>query len=169
MKKIFALSAFLLVLLLLLPLFALTAEEVAVTPSKPTVTTQTLPESKTFKVLLSDSNTVVNLSVEDYLFGVIAGEMPALYEVEALKAQAVCAYTFALWRQKSNASKGYDISDDYTVDQCYITPKAAQEKWGSKADEYEEKIRSAIKEVDNETHLPVQIVIGFHDTSLRSR
>ena len=45
------------------------------------------------KVLKDDK--VSEFSTNDYLFGVIAAEMPALYEKEAIKAQAVAAYTFA--------------------------------------------------------------------------
>lgn len=151
MKKIFAFSAFLLALLLLLPLLAL-KEDIPIaatsTPIQPIASTKA--DDNNFRVLLSETNSVTTLSIEDYLFGVIAGEMPALYENEALKAQAVCAYTFALWRKKGNKDKDYDISDDYTTDQCYITPETAQKKWGSKADEYEQKIRAAIKAVENE-------------------
>ncbi len=151
MRKILVFSVFILALLVLLPLFALGETTPAVTTNAPSeVAPLPLTQAKEFKVLLSETNTVTSLSVEDYLFGVLAGEMPALYEEEALKAQAVCAYTFALWRQKENTDKDYDISDDYTTDQCYITPEAARKKWGSKADEYEQKIRSAIKTVENE-------------------
>ena len=38
---------------------------------------------------------ILEYSINDYLFGVLAAEMPALYDEEALKAQAVAAYTFA--------------------------------------------------------------------------
>ena len=151
MKKIFAFSAFLLALLMLFPLLDLKEDIPAVETSTTVQTAEApTPNTKSFKVLMHDTNTVATLSVEDYLFGVIAGEMPALYESETLKAQTVCAYTFALWRKKGNSDKEYDISDDYTIDQCYITPDAARKKWGSKAGEYEQKIRDALKSVEDE-------------------
>ncbi|MBR6533596.1 MAG: stage II sporulation protein D [Clostridia bacterium] len=150
MKKILLFSALILAFLLLLPLSVLEAEFPSALP------TSTKPESKsekteTIKVLISQTGEIKEMSAEDYIFGVVAGEMPALYEKEALKAQAVCAYTFLKWRQKENSDKDYDITDDYTTDQCYISLSAAKEKWGDKADEYSEKIKSAINEVKSQT------------------
>jgi len=154
MKKIFLLSTVLLAVLLLLPLSVLNDEQKnfnanALTTTAPTTANPQAPiqKTETVKVLISSTNEIKEMPMEDYLFGVLAGEMPALYEAEALKAQAVCAYTFALWRKQGNSDKSYDISDDYTTDQCYISPEAANEKWGSKANEYETKMRSAIAEV----------------------
>ena len=155
MKKFFTLSVFLLALLLLLPLTALTENPLSSpvlaessTPSKPTATETT---TESIKVLISDTNKTVTLTREEYLFGVIAGEMPSLYETEALKAQAGCAYTFLKWRQKENRSKPYDITDNFQVDQCYISKESALEKWGSKADEYSQKIEDAIEGVKGQS------------------
>ncbi len=99
------------------------------------------------KVLMSATGEIEEFSLEDYLFGVVAAEMPALYESEALKAQTVAAYTYYLRKSETHASDGYNISDDYTVDQAFVTPEAAAEKWGDGAKEYEQKIRSAVKSV----------------------
>lgn len=151
MKKTLGFTAFLLIILLLLPLCVLS--ENIPTTSVPTQATLSAPEAEkesTLKILLADKGEIIELSVEDYLFGVLAGEMPALYEPEALKAQAVCAYTFALWRKNENADNNYDITNDYNTDQCYITPDDARKKWGDNADEYEKKLRDAIKAVKNE-------------------
>lgn len=151
MKKIFAISAILLSVLLLLPLSVLKEERVVQTQGpviSPLTETQTTDK---FKVLISETGKIEEMAAEDYIFGVLAGEMPALYEPEALKAQAVCAYTFALWRKLGNTDKDYDITDDYTKDQCYISLDATREKWGSKAAEYETKMRNAIAEVAGQT------------------
>ncbi|MBR2448000.1 MAG: stage II sporulation protein D [Clostridia bacterium] len=151
MKKIFLCTAMLLAVLLLLPLTALNKTETQNLTS--TQASAQLPEplnSATFKVLISETNQVEEMSAKDYLFGVIAGEMPALYEEEALKAQAVCAYTFALWRQKANNDKPYDITDNFKTDQCYISREAALKKWGSNAEEYAKKIEKIINETENQ-------------------
>lgn len=150
MKKIFSISIILLVTLLLLPLSVLNLEQEN-TPVLPTVN-QNKPSTSaenpnTIKVLMHETEKIEEMPVEDYLLGVVAGEMPALYEKEALKAQTVCAYTFMLWRQKANNDKDYDITDDYTTDQCFVPIETARERWGSHADEYTEKIKSAINEV----------------------
>ena len=63
--------------------------------------------------------TAVNvLGLEDYLGGVIAGEMPSLWPMPALKAQAIAARTYALYRARSRASWEYDVSAG-TSDQVY--------------------------------------------------
>lgn len=154
MRKFFALSVFLLAILLLLPLAALRENP----PSSPVLAVssansqraEAVQNTENFKVLISETGETETLTREEYLFGVVAGEMPALYEEEALKAQVVCAYTFLKWRQKENSDKAYDITDNYQIDQCYISEQKALEKWGSKADEYKQKIESAIKSVSGQ-------------------
>lgn len=98
------------------------------------------------RILITDTGEIEELDVEDYLFGVVSAEMPALYHEEALKAQAVVAYTYFL-NKKEQSGAEYDITDDFTKDQAFVTVKSAREKWGDKADEYENKIRRAIKSV----------------------
>ena len=110
-------------------------------------TEQVYKETEEVKVKLSATNEVVTMPLSDYLFGVVAAEMPALYEVEALKAQTVAAYTYFLVQKEGNADKGYDITDDYTVDQAFILAEKAREKWGGGAKNYESKIRSAVEAV----------------------
>ena len=60
------------------------------------------------------------LSLREYLYGVVPSEMPSSYPMEALKAQAVCARSFA-WRQmRSNSYKAYGADvDDTTAFQVY--------------------------------------------------
>lgn len=100
------------------------------------------------KVLKDDK--VLQLSTKDYIFGVVAAEMPALYHEEALKAQAVAAYTFACYQKANNANTKYDISADPKTAQCFITRDEAKAKWEEKADEYEQKIDNCISEVEDQ-------------------
>lgn len=149
MKKIFISAMILLAFLILLPLTALKPAKNS-TPIPTSIPIDLSKSTDTFKVLISQTDKVEEIVVKDYLFGVVSAEMPALYETEALKAQAVCAYTFALWRQQQNADKPYDITDNFKTDQCYISRQEALKKWGSKADEYAKKIESAINDTQNE-------------------
>ncbi|GIM29684.1 stage II sporulation protein D [Clostridium polyendosporum] len=48
------------------------------------------------KVYNSKLNTIQEIPLEDYIYGVVAAEMPVSFEIEALKAQAVAARTFAI-------------------------------------------------------------------------
>jgi stage II sporulation protein D len=52
------------------------------------------------------SGKTVTLDLEDYVAGVVAGEMPATFELEALKAQAVAARTYALSKMKRAEESG---------------------------------------------------------------
>ena len=79
-----------------------------------------LPEQRSLQVLMSDG-TVYRMGLEDYVLGVVLGEMPASFEEEALKAQAVVARTYAL-REKRHQNA--DICTDHTCCQSYCDPKA---------------------------------------------
>ncbi len=130
------------VLMLLIPLTAAAPGEPPVTPA---VGEDITEEPQQVRVKMQATGDVETYSLEDYLFGVVAAEMPALYEEEALKAQTVAAYTYYI--RKKNSEGDYDITDDYRVDQAFITPAAAKEKWGDGAEKYSSRILSAVKEV----------------------
>lgn len=56
---------------------------------------------------------IVNeLDVEDYLYGVLRGEVSHRWPIEALKAQAIAARTFALYQRSISADKDYDLTCD---------------------------------------------------------
>ena len=71
------------------------------------------------------------MALEDYVCGVVAGEMPVEFDAEALKAQAVIARTFALTRIL-NATDGThgDLCDDYRHCQAYYDEAQLKERWG---------------------------------------
>ncbi|MGN1444035.1 MAG: SpoIID/LytB domain-containing protein, partial [Acutalibacteraceae bacterium] len=78
--------------------------------------------SETIKVLRTQSGRVIDVELYDYVVGCVAGEMPAYYEKEALKAQAVACYTYARWIT-ANADGGineYDVSDSADKHQRYL-------------------------------------------------
>lgn len=106
-------------------------------------------KNDTFRVCDMQTDTVSVMTADEYIFGVLAAEMPALYENEALKAQAVAAYTLACRRRADNKDKSYDITTDYTVDQSYITRSEAKKRWGDKYDEYSKKLEKAVGDVKN--------------------
>lgn len=63
--------------------------------------------------------TVINeVDLEDYLKGVVPSEMPSSWELEALKAQAIAARSYALANLGKRASFGYDLKDT-PEDQAY--------------------------------------------------
>lgn len=74
---------------------------------------------------LSGEKRVIKLKLEDYIVGTVAAEMPASFEMEALKAQAVCARTYALRKIIDNHKYplGADLADDINTCQAYISPE----------------------------------------------
>ncbi|MBR3753598.1 MAG: stage II sporulation protein D [Clostridia bacterium] len=122
------------------------------------------------KVLLKEEGEVIEVELREYLLGVLAAEMPATYHEEALKAQAVTAYTYLLYRRGVQAEKpdatlkGADLSDDSSTHQGYLTAEAREKKWGDKAKTYEKKLTEAIEAVSGEviTFEGKPIMAAFH-------
>ena len=81
---------------------------------------------------------VEEMNVEAYVVGVVLAEMPASFETEALKAQAVAARTFAL---RELRHKNANVCTDSGCCQAYIDPK---DYGGSKASL--EKIRESVND-----------------------
>lgn len=133
---------------------------------------QTAPQAlydgeRTLRVL--DGGTVREMTLADYLVGVTAAEMPASFEQEALKAQAVAARTYTLYKLVSGSNHGdtADICTDSTCCQAYISIEDARANWGGEAAAYEAKIREAVTGTDGEAVLygGVPILAVFHSSS----
>ena len=70
--------------------------------------------------------TILNIFVEDYLYGVVGYEMPPSSGLEALKAQAVAARTYVLRKKATRGSAAYDVTDT-TADQVFRGYSAASD------------------------------------------
>ena len=98
--------------------------------------------------LLQADGSVETLTMADYLFGVVAAEMPASFELEALKAQACAARTYAARLRSDGKHDGADLCGDSGCCQAYLSPDAARTRWGRSARTYEEKLTAAVAETD---------------------
>ena len=87
----------------------------------------------------------VNLDLEEYVKGVVACEMPASFNSEALKAMSVAARTFALYKISKGKSVKTTISD-----QCYIDNDKMKSKWKSNYNKYYTKISNAVNDTKGE-------------------
>ena len=94
---------------------------------------------KTF-IYLKDYDKKIDLN--DYIIGVVAAEMPALFNEEALKAQAVVSRTFALYQMEH---KGYVT----LADQAYIREDEMHQKWRDDFNKYYERIKKAVLDTGN--------------------
>lgn len=126
-----------------------------------------LDASVTLQVLHGD--TVEEMTLGDYLVGVVRAEMPASFELEALKAQAVAARTYTAYKILSGGNHGdtADICTDSTCCQAYISQERAMENWGDAAEENETKVEEAVRGTDGQTILygGVPILAVFHSSS----
>lgn len=144
-----------LVAMVLIPLGAVdaskidkTATALAHTPDIPYINdTSKAVAYESFRILESSTGKINEIPAMDYIVGVVSAEMPALYEKEALKAQAVAAYTYACRRKDAAKKNDYDLSDNPSDSQGYVDKETARGKWGDKADEYEQKITDAAESV----------------------
>lgn len=95
----------------------------------------------------ADSSEETTLNLEEYIVGVVAGEMPASFAEEALKAQAIAARSYALSKINS-ATTSYDLVTDIT-NQVYITTEQMQEKWGGDYEYYYNRVKKAVEDTKN--------------------
>ncbi len=105
-------------------------------------------KEKTIKVKTKEEQ-IEELKIEDYIIGVIAGEMPASFETEALKAQAVASRSYAMYKILHNENNNYDVLSDITH-QVYLTEDEMKEKWGDQYHYYLNKITEAVKDTEKE-------------------
>lgn len=102
--------------------------------------------SKTIKVKNEKTGEIKEIPFEEYIKGVVSGEMPANYELEALKAQAVAARSYALYHMNG---KEFDVTNT-TSTQVYLEDKDLKEKWKEDYEKNIKKIEKAIKETSGE-------------------
>ena len=106
-----------------------------------------------FSVLDVSTGEVLAVSARDYVIGAVCAEMPATFEPEALKAQAVAAHTYAVRQQlleQENPTPelcGADFSNDPAEYQAFFTENQAKQYYGAQFDTYYETIAEAVDDV----------------------
>lgn len=124
------------------------------------------PAPETLEVLLPDGS-IETMDMQEYLTGVVAAEMPASFALEALKAQAVAARSFALYCAQGDKHGQADVCTDYACCQAWTDDAALREKWGENYDRYAQKIRSAVEETKGEylSYEGKAVFAAFHSSS----
>ncbi len=104
---------------------------------------------KTIKLLHNNTQEVEELEIDQYLYGVVASEMPANYETEALKAQAIVARTYTIYQIINNSQKheNADICDSYACCQAWMSKEERISKWN--AEEAETNWNKIVEAVDS--------------------
>lgn len=112
---------------------------------------------------------VRNIPLEEYLIGVVAAEMPAEFDIEALKAQAVAARTYALKRMGENTANTSDV-DTTEKTQAWNSNRELYRRWGLvNYINYYRKIVKAVEETEGKiiTYNGQKIDAVYHSSSGR--
>lgn len=122
----------------------------------------------TIKLLHKKTGEVEQVNIDDYLCNVVSAEMPADYEIEALKAQAVVARTYTIYKINNKKHENADICDDSTCCQAWVDKETRFSRWEeSKRESNWEKIQKCIQETQGQiiTYQNQPINAFFHANS----
>ena len=147
MKRCFLLSALCVAFSILLPyLFPGSAPP----PEEPVPSE--IPERMDARetIRLLSGGAVRTITLRDYLPGVVAAEMPASFAPEALRAQAVAARTYTLYRKRNGRSRHSeaDLCDDPGCCQAWLDAPALEERWGEDFGSWSAVIEGAAADTD---------------------
>lgn len=106
-------------------------------------------EDEKVRVKQTESGNIVEVPLEEYVAGVVAGEMPITFETEALKAQAVAARSYVLKKIEQNYKNNYDVVDT-VLNQVYLDNESLKNKWKDKYEERIQKIKKVVLDTKGE-------------------
>ena len=119
---------------------------------------------------IQDGGTTEQMTLERYLTGVVRGEMPAAFEMEALRAQAAAERSYVYYQLaagRKDAHPDADFCTDHTCCSAYLSETAAREKWGGDFAPWNTRVEQAVSDTDGQVVLyngrPILAV--FHSSS----
>ena len=132
-------------------------------PPSPAAVTAAAPE----RVRLLLDGQVRELPLEEYLVGVLAGEMPASFAPEALKAQAVAARTYALYCAVGHKHAGADVCADPGCCQAWLDEERMRRSWGESYEQNLALLRAAVGQTAGEylSYEGEPVLAAFHASS----
>lgn len=104
-------------------------DETTVNEVEENANTYTYQNYGTIKLLHKETGEVEEVDIDEYLCHVVSAEMPADYEIEALKAQAMVARTYTIYQIKNKKHENADICDDSTCCQAWISKEDRLARW----------------------------------------
>ena len=121
----------------------------------------------TIKLLHTDTNEVEEVALDTYLCNVVSAEMPVDFEKEALKAQAIVARTYTIYKMNNKKHDNADICDDSTCCQAWISKENRLARWDRDKEAKWNKIEECVKETQGKiityNHAPINAF--FHSNS----
>lgn len=145
------------------------AEETVSAP-EPSAEGGAVPFDRAFSVAVTLEGEIAEQDLRTYLIGVVAAEAPASFEPEALKAQAVAARTYTIYKM----SRAYPdhhpdtpVCDDITCCKAYAPPEQLRERWGADFEANLLRIEAAVDATDGVilTYEARPILAAFHSSS----
>lgn len=132
------------------------------TPTKKNTTNKKKENNDIIVTVYRTNGNVIKLNLEEYLIGVVGGEMPASFHSEALKAQAIAARTYTLKAIKNNKK----LTDNVST-QVYKDNNELKKIWGNSYNNYYNKIKNAVNSTQGMyiTYDGQYIDALFHSTS----
>ena len=121
----------------------------------------------TIKLLHADTNEVEEVALDTYLCNVVSAEMPVDFEKEALKAQAIVARTYTIYKINNKKHDNADICDDSTCCQAWISKEDRLARWADNKEEKWAKIEECVNETKGKiiTYNNQPINAFFHSNS----
>ncbi len=122
----------------------------------------------TIQLLHKKTGVVENVELDQYLCHVVSAEMPADYELEALKAQAIVARTYTIYKANNKKHENADICDDSACCQAWVSKEDRLARWEeSKRESNWQKIEQCVKETQGKiiTYQNEPINAFFHANS----
>ena len=122
----------------------------------------------TINLLHADTGEVEQVELDTYLCNVVSAEMPADFELEALKAQAIVARTYTIYKVNNKKHDNADICDDSACCQAWISKEDRLARWDeSLRDSNWSKIEQAVQSTKGKiiTYENQPINAFFHSNS----
>ena len=122
----------------------------------------------TIKLLHTKTSEVEEVPLDTYLCNVVSAEMPADFELEALKAQAVVARTYTIYKIQNKKHGNSDICDDSSCCQAWISKEDRLARWDEdKRESNWAKIEQCVNETKGKiiTYNGAPINAFFHSNS----
>lgn len=174
-KPLFITMALLVALVIIVPtvlVIPFTKEKVSQPPKNPpAVQNVPAPEKVNTAVQVavyrSQQKKVETVPMEEYVAGVVASEMNASFEIEALKAQALAARTFIVQRMLSGSKENNADVTDTVKHQVYHSKEELKKTWGKEYEKNLKKIEEAVSETAGQvlTYEGTPITASFFSTS----
>ena len=101
------------------------------------------------RVYRQNVDRIDRVPIEEYVVGVVSGEMPVNFEIEALKAQAVASRSYVMFQMKRNKDKDFDVYDT-VKNQVYLDTILQKERWNDDYINNVNKIKEAVLDTAGE-------------------